>query len=341
MPEISTKTRPWSLQQGRTKSRKWTSFLLDYKADPSKKDGAENSPLCIALSIESLEVATALIKAGADVNGTDGNHDTPLALAIRGIKTVMACFLLERGANPNKPDHTGNPPLSLAVECNNVELVRFLLSFNANPNEADNRGVTPICVAARGASDDIFVMLLNYGAIVNIGDERGVTPTHRVIDLGRSRMLRKRIETKADMNMNDGLGNPPLVFAIRRRLLWENKADPNTRNTTGDPPLSMAVHNANRELAGMLSLLFKANPNEIGKNNNLPITVAGEANDFDTMEMLLLAGANPNLYRSDTSQSLLHMAMQSEETKAAHLLVVHGAKETNATVRELHRSCWL
>jgi ankyrin repeat protein len=55
--------------------------LLEHGADVTARDDSQSTPLHIASSARSPEIARLLIEHGADVNGLDGNLMTPLHLA--------------------------------------------------------------------------------------------------------------------------------------------------------------------------------------------------------------------------------------------------------------------
>lgn len=125
----------------------------------------------------------------------------------------------------------------------------------------------------------------------------------------------------------DGIGSP-LIYAIYHsplpfiRRLLEIGADPNLPVSDGFPPLVAALHHA-QDVEGTvkrtdvheilpLLLRFGADPNQRGINDCTPLHIAVGAQDHLAIQLLLEAGADPELpTRIDDCETPCQMAQRA------------------------------
>jgi ankyrin repeat protein len=111
--------------------------LLSFGADVTVRDDTHSTPLHLASSRGSPEIARLLTEHGADVNAQDGNHKTPLLLALSSQKLETKLFT-ENGADINMRDGSHNIPLHLALSRRPPEVARLLIEHGTNVNALDD-----------------------------------------------------------------------------------------------------------------------------------------------------------------------------------------------------------
>lgn len=115
-----------------------------------------------------------------------------------------------------------------------------------------------------------------------------------------------------------------------KQLLAEG-ADPNAPDEMGWRPLHVGIGQADPGVAAALTQLllkYGARVNEWdAEHNETPILTASDPPKPNTARILLAAGAEPNVVRSD-GQSPLRLAVQANDLELANLLLEHGADRT-------------
>jgi len=113
-----------------------------------------------------------LIQSGTNINENQkwGRKMTPLVMAITADSPELANFLLDHGANPNIADVDGSTPLMWAIidgGDGNVDLVQTLVAKGADVNARDNHGGTPLMLArglGSAVATNVVKILLEHGA---------------------------------------------------------------------------------------------------------------------------------------------------------------------------------
>lgn len=155
----------------------------------------------------SPEIARLLVDAGGDVNTQAGSGRPPLVSAAWSGDLLLVQAMLRHGAAPDQfaADMTGTA-LCGAAERGNLEIVNALLQAGANPN------VSSKDTAAANAH---FSTPLNSAIL------------HKSLPV-----VKRLVQTGADVNLLDGAGTSALMLAVMNqdtaavRLLLEHGADP-------------------------------------------------------------------------------------------------------------------
>ena len=199
-----------------------------------------------------------------------------------------------------------------------VDRVRDLLGRGVDPNatfaaqsEADASPVTGKITALLFASwaghTEIAKVLLEAGAEPDRGSLNGKTPLAAAAGKGHSGIIELLLEAGADPNASTGSAGPPLGFAVHGgdkesiKLLIEAGSDPNCRITDQDYTL---------------------------------LSYTAVEDEPQLTEILLEAGADPDLVDSDGLTALAYTAL-SGATGVARKLLEAGA---DPTVSPGHRS---
>jgi ankyrin repeat protein len=204
--------------------------LIAVGASPNCRNAYLQTPLFRAMLLpppeKRLEAMRVLLELGANPNSKDDVKCTPFSCLL-GIDdeaenlTAIKLLLKHGGSLENKCSHFSGP-LGFAVEVDHFVSVKNLLSVGANPNSSI-RCIPP--------------------------DLRRTPLGLAVSYLNRWPIARLLVESGADPNFPDGLGNTPLFrsgFNCPKtieicRWLIENGANVNARNRSGNTPLHYAV----------------------------------------------------------------------------------------------------
>lgn len=135
--------------------------LLKNGADPNAKNGADQTPLEIALTGGKTQLASVLIHEGA----TDDPQDLLFVVVRAGVDDRDSLELLaDRGADVDAKDHTGSAPLHIAVDAGRRLLTKRLIDLGADVNLVDEAGRTPLSIATKNDITPIIDLLVRYGA---------------------------------------------------------------------------------------------------------------------------------------------------------------------------------
>lgn len=171
--------------------------LIEERDVVSENDFLGTSPISIAIELDSLELAQALIRKGVNLNTVDENGDPPLLNCLyfaghpqiakallesqrvdieqigreKNTPLIVAIFfghydiakqLIKMGANVNQHGLTPgfhHTPLTLAGSKGNLELVRLLLKHKANPMKKGVNGITPLEAAVQSGNASLISLI--------------------------------------------------------------------------------------------------------------------------------------------------------------------------------------
>jgi ankyrin repeat protein len=196
--------------------------------------------------------------------------------------------LLKGGLDPNSIDKDGMSLVTYAVSADKDEVLVALLAGGANPN---TDGGLALALAALSDNMEAVQALVDKGADVNA--QAGLyrsAPIHWACKNGNLEMVAFLLSRGAHLNVvNDG-GWTPLVAASTKnpdvaRLLLSKGAPVDQRDGYGYTPLMYAAKGANLEM----------------------------------IEVLLNAGANPNL-QSPVGETAADLAVKSKSNEAIKML---------------------
>jgi ankyrin repeat protein/tetratricopeptide (TPR) repeat protein len=284
-------------------------FLLDHGADIGARDQSlsQNTPLHWAAVNGHRAMVELLLSRKADPNAMsipDGS--TPLLLATKKSFRSVCEALLARGANANLPDSASEAPLDAAASRGDEAIVRLLLDKGAEVNRKSKSGTTPL---HRTSSTNIARLLLERGAEVNAQDEQGRSPLFGAAERDQRELLQFLLAQEADAKLPNKIGWTPLHAAANAgaasviTLLIQNGADPNQQDGSKRVPLDFVIRareNSQPPFANYPETLKAllaggANPNPPGDKVSTLLYRAVAEGSEQMAEMLLKAGANPNV----------------------------------------------
>lgn len=145
------------------------------------RDGANQTPLLVAVQQNQTGVFDALLALGANINAQAANKDTPWLLAGALGRTEMLRAMIPRGPDYSVRNRYGGNALIPACERAHVETVELLLTTPIKIDHVNNLGWTcllEIVILGDGGPrhQRVARMVLDAGADPNLADKDGVTP---------------------------------------------------------------------------------------------------------------------------------------------------------------------
>ena len=269
------------------------------------KDLFGDTLLDIALNFADVEALKILLERNVAVNEVNRNGNRPLHNLIlsseyKNLDDVLTCIelLLDNGASVLRKNDMGETPILSAIRGNYVEILELFIKRNLKLDLKDSYGNGPLHIAAYSCNSNneekkkkIFKLLLDAGIENDIKNDDGYTP----------------IDILANQRVN------PILFSI---LKGEYDFDnPNsTSNLTSAMSLHSAILSSNYDVI-KVHLKVGTDINEISEENNnsyglSPLGVACHILDFESVELLLKNGADPNLKNND-GQSAMDIAVEN------------------------------
>jgi len=159
---------------------------------------------------------------------------------------------IESGASINSVDPSGCLPIHYAAALRSPECLEYILQCNAKVDARDYAGWTCLHIAAGDGNLECVESLLKHKAAVDIKESAGgSTALHIASSRGRNRVLKRLLQSGADINTQDMLGFTPLCqaavneWAETCRLLLQHGAKVDQGNLVGRTPLHLAVTSGN------------------------------------------------------------------------------------------------
>lgn len=281
-------------------AKSWLGHNTD--ANASSPDGT--TALHWAVYYDDIGLAKALIMRGADVSARNEFNSTPLSQAAIQGNAAMIKLLLEEGADPNERGADDQTPLMIVARTDHVEAARALIEAGADVNHVESwRDQTALMWAAAQEKPEMVKLLLDSGADpdaqssptdfqrqVTAEPRAKVLPTGALTPLlyaareGCAECAQYLIEAGADVNKPDPDEVSPLIMATLNaswdtaKVLIENGANVNKWDWWGRNPLYAAV-----------------DYNTVPRGGRPDQPSRDVTSSEDIINMLLEAGANPNL----------------------------------------------
>jgi uncharacterized protein len=328
--------------------------LLAAKPSPDVNQRSSDGTTALhwAVYYNDASLIERLLAAGANPNARNDYGSTPLALAAVVGNVSVIKKLLQAGADVESANADGQTALMIVARTSNVEAAKVLLSHGAHVNAREQwRGQTALMWAAAEAQPAMVELLIKHHALVN--------------DRSLVNNWERQVTSEPRMQARPSGGFTPLLYAARKgcldcaKYLVAGGADVNLADPDNVTPLLLATLNFNFDVAAFLvqhgadvnkwDLWGRSPLYEAVDMNTLPVGGRADRPSSDKTtalqlaEMLLKAGANPNLqlklfppYRSlrddrgaDTLLTVgttpLIRAAKAGDVAAMHLLLEHGA----------------
>jgi ankyrin repeat protein len=274
-------------------------------------NGQHRSPMFAAIEAGNVAIVNALLDAGASLSASNDMKDTPLHAAVVTGSEAVIRTLIARGAAINaqverkKHQYDGRTPLMNAAAGNNLTIVKLLLESGADPFLKDSAGFTALRFA------EIFgKRTANYlRKIMGVSPAASELSLHDAAAAGIVERVARLLDEGFPVDTADEMGSTALHRAAMSdrtdavRLLLERGASVDARNVRGTTPLLLA-HKLD---VVQLLLAAGANPNvEIGGGFTAFHHLVRTAR-ADVLSAVIDAGANLESKTGD-GQSVLDLA---------------------------------
>jgi ankyrin repeat protein len=276
-------------------------LLLRAGADPNAATWAGETVLMTCARTGSVDGVNALLTQGADIDATEPERgQTALMWAAAEQHAGVVEALIETGADIKARSRTVLLPpqmfsvvyskytyfpktkgdftaLMMAAQAGHLESVKLLLAAGADVNESTPEYGSALVLAVVNGNEDVALYLLEQGADPNFTDGYGMTPLHWAVQEGLARLYGMPSRTDRFWIIPN---SPRLIKA-----LLDKGADPNARMKHDLPPYD--IHRFARS-----------------RNNDIPqvrfagvtpILFAAAIGDMEVINLLLEAGADPNI----------------------------------------------
>lgn len=278
--------------------------LVARGADVHETESNGTTALHYAVHHGDFELVEKLIDAGANVNAMNSYGSSPMSeAAILGDASIIKA-LLDGGADPESPNADGQTALMVVARSSNVEAARLLLNAGADVNATEKwRGQNAVIWAAAQSQPEMLELLLDAGGDPNsrsmlnerdrqISQERrfqwrpagGLTALMYAAREGCLKCAQLLVEAGADIDQGDAENVTPLLAAVinmrfdTAKYLVEQGANVNKWSLRGENPIYSAV-----------------DVNTIPHGGYPDRPSIDQTTSLDMIEILLAAGANPNL----------------------------------------------
>lgn len=198
-----------------------------------------------------------------------------------------------------------------------------------------SEAVEQLTKACFTGSIEKVTQLLNEGADVNGRDKSGATPLTNAVGMNKGAIAELLLAKGADPNLKDGLGDPPLVIAIKTwrniatvKLHLDNGADPNLAGQLDDTPLIVAARWGNTDIVTLL-LERGADVNKAGNMGATPLIVACTTTMSGRVPTVkaLIDGAADVTRKSRFGITALEAAKRNKNDEIVKFLLESGVKE--------------
>jgi ankyrin repeat protein len=255
---------------------------------PTYEENATNSSLMSAVMDGDLELVQESISKGNNPNRYDWELGyAPLGMAIERGQIEIVRFLLTIGANPYSGSLSTNA-LGLAANCGESEIVKLLLQMGVEINiPVDRDDSTALMYAVKSSDLTTVQTLLEVGANPNVWID-GKTPILLAAELGYQDiyqylypLVSEEIRRRADVH-----GQELLQATLKRRVREQNRPI--------EKLIAMATEGNLEEVKRAIELGIDINT--IGSQGYNALMAAAYYGHISVLEVLLAAGANPNLF---------------------------------------------
>ncbi|KAK3399634.1 hypothetical protein B0T20DRAFT_406670 [Sordaria brevicollis] len=213
-------------------------------------------------------------------------------------------LLLSSGVITSSGGKDGVPPLHIAIEENTMDLVELLLKEGANPDNEKKPRQTSLHIAAQDERVEVLRLLLLHGGDPNHLDWEGQTVLHIAVQRESDEMVRLLLGPwmEDDRREGDVVDAKRRLFAQKREAARPTKELPDITRLV-QPDVDMRIADDRRIT---------------------PLILAAERGLVDIMNMLLLAGADPNLQDADC-RTALYTVLDQRLLGGFHELLAFGA----------------
>jgi ankyrin repeat protein len=300
--------------------------LLNAGASIAGRDTLGNTALHTAVRWNALSAANALINAKIDINGYNLYGKTPLHDAVRLTVFGMETLLVQRGANIEARDKDGNTPLIEAVLKGSRRSAEHLINNGADVSTRNNNGDTPLLIAVEEERSDLVGLLLDKGAPIHAKNADGESPFTAALKTSPRMMMTLLAKGRGQ---TDDEGRTPLHIALSYNMpesdiemvaAWLGRIDGVDRE--GRTALRYAVDRSNWDAAKFLAN-DGANVFSVARDGMTPAEITLNTGNRDAVRAVF--GGKAIGTRDPSGNTILHYAAHVSSSAVVSLLLELGA----------------
>ncbi|KFO28635.1 Ankyrin repeat and SOCS box protein 15 [Fukomys damarensis] len=276
-------------------------ILLEKGVCPNTKNDKGETPLLIAVKRGSFDMASALIKHNTSLDQPCVKQWSAMHEAAKQGRKDIISLLLNHGGNVHLRDGFGVTPLGIAAEHGHCDVLEHLIHKGGDVFALADDGASVLFEAAGGGNPDCIALLLEYGGSGNVPNRAGHLPIHRAAYEGHYLALKYLIPVTSKN-------------AIRKSGLTPVHSAADGQNSQCLELLIESGFDVNTLLADHISQSYD-------DKRKTALYFAVSNNDIHCTEILLAAGADPNL---DPLNCLL-VAVRANNHEIVRLLLSRGA----------------
>lgn len=245
-----------------------------------------------------------------------------------GQKEVARTLLTRDGVNVNQKDNLGYTPLHYACKKGYFDIAKLLLENGAEVNVFSRKEITPLQLATANGNKNVIKILIEAGAKIDAQDKAGKTALIHGIDAKNIEAVRYLVELGADITLADRKDKTPFYYANEMGLFQlvdilshgETYYVDELRNTT----LHQACENGKTEMVKQILQKKDVYINETNSKHETPLLLAVKKENIVITQLLLEAGANPDICDSQGISPLL-AAIGTENVHLVNELLNYNA----------------
>lgn len=331
--------------------------LIEAGADVNAMTSNYQTALLAAIWQGNKDIIGRLLKARAALN-TKGNRcrNYPRHTEFSGAVLITAIYLegsideevledlIEAGANVNAPGSAGIPftrdctcitPLTAAIKWRDLKFVKRLIDKGAAVNDPPGSRLTCTPLAAAVDRHDIPLIRLLLGMGANPEDAQALenaTDNAALLEL-----LLQPLRSRKELRNNSNVGRRAVDKAMQQQdttvvktILDGQLVDLNSIQGGFSVLCNALIYDTSPDLEVIKILLSSgSNPNGVPRESfesaYSPLTVAIDTGNHSKLELLLQAGAHPDLVTPKIEFLPLQMAVYKEARTMVQILLNHGA----------------
>ncbi|PYS87311.1 MAG: hypothetical protein DMF62_12850 [Acidobacteria bacterium] len=257
------------------------------------------SKLVEAVHRNSIADFRTLVAAGEEIDAFHYDYETALIASAKYERVEFVDELIRAKADLDKQNSTGWNALMWAAQRGNVQIVKILVDAGSKIDEQNKDGCTAFLLASRDGNLETINYLINAGADMGHKNNKGDTALLLAAEGSKPAILERLLKLGFDPN-SFGSGNFSAIAKAARspealKVLLAGGAKIDLQIETGvgvrsTTALEMAVVNGWTESVEVL-ISAGANPNLSRTGKISPLRIAINRGDKEMIELLKKAGA--------------------------------------------------
>ncbi|GFS92088.1 ankyrin-3 [Nephila pilipes] len=299
-------------------------LLIEKGADLEAKESHDLTPLQVAILKEHYNVAEILIAKGADLSSKDKFGSTALHIAAHKGHEKLSYLLISKRADIKAKDNNKATPIHIMVS---NKLSELLIKCKANIEFVDSYGYTTLHLGALNGNLKFVIYCLENGCNMNAKTISGLTALHLAVQGNHQNVVIYLIDKGAETNVKDINGHSALTIAAMNncqnitRILIEK-----TESVSQDQieSLCSAAIEGHHDIVNIMLTVCIFDIHTLQENYDL-LHGAAENGHMNVVKVLLENGFDVNAEREDIVMTPLHAAVLHDHWETAQILLLKGA----------------